>query len=288
MAAPRPSARHGGCNGEGMARPRSPKICAALALALVVSGSACARREAPGHDGLGQPSPVAPTRADDAGSRTATPSNRGDAGPVRVETVPVPGDEPAFVLRGSRGSERMVFLHGMCGHGQGYVQSFQHAAAAYGTVIGLQGDVGCGNEFRTWSGDVAKLHARIGAALRAGGFSEEGERVAMGYSQGATRAESLAERYPDIYTRVVLIGAPTAAVPSRLRRVKSAVFMAGERDRQDLMRAGQRAAAAQKIESVYLTIPGATHGAMGGKEGDSERIMGEALRFLFGQQAPND
>ncbi len=64
--------------------------------------------------------------------------------------------------------------------------------------------------------------------------------------------------------------------------------MAGERDRQDLMRAGQRAAAAQKIKSLYLTIPGATHGAMGGEAGDSEQIMGEALRFLFSAEAPND
>jgi hypothetical protein len=65
--------------------------------------------------------------------------------PIAVTTVPVPGDEPAFALPGPRGAcPRMVFLHGMCGHGLGYVQSFQSAGHEHGGVLGLQGDIACG------------------------------------------------------------------------------------------------------------------------------------------------
>jgi hypothetical protein len=42
------------------------------------------------------------------------------------------------------GPEKFVFLHGMCGHGHGYAQSFQHASARKGRMIAPQADVVCG------------------------------------------------------------------------------------------------------------------------------------------------
>jgi predicted esterase len=227
--------------------------------------------------------PAAPADVDAA----ETPS-RPAAGEVVVETVEVPGDQPAFVLRGARGDARMVFLHGMCGHGLGYVQSFQLAAAERGTVVGLQGDVSCGGPWRKWGGDVEKLHERIGAAFRAAGLEDrpDDEVLVMGYSQGATRAESLATKHPERYTRVVLMGAPTTPNASRLRSLRGAVMMAGERDRQDHMKAAARALLAENVPSTYIPIPGATHGSMGATPGDGERVMRRAFDWLWENAPP--
>src|SRR5215208_5891224 len=66
--------------------------------------------------------------------------------PIEVVTQPVAGDLPVFLLRSQQDNQTtVVFMHGMCGHGLGYVQSFQHAAAPRANVIGLQGDVACGD-----------------------------------------------------------------------------------------------------------------------------------------------
>ncbi len=216
-------------------------------------------------------------------SGSAAASANAPVVPVSVETVPVAGDVPAFVLRGARGPAAMVFLHGMCVHGLGYVQAFASAAASRGTVIGLAGDVSCGGPWRMWGPDVAGLDRRIEEAFRAAGRPlEPGEEVvAMGYSQGATRAEALAARFPGRYTRVVLMGGPTAPSVARLRGVKSAVMMAGERDRQDLMKAGARALTAAGVPATYIAFPGAAHGSMGSQPGDAERVMEQAFAWLW-------
>ena len=72
------------------------------------------------------------------------PSSQQDAGPIRV--VALDDTHPTvFVVRGRGiGPGRLVFLHGMCGHGLGYAQSFQHASARKGTLIAPQADVVCG------------------------------------------------------------------------------------------------------------------------------------------------
>jgi predicted esterase len=221
-----------------------------------------------------------------AASNAAPPEPPAPPPPAVVETVSVPDDLPAFVLRGGRGDARMVFLHGMCGHGLGYVQAFQDAAAEHGTVIGLQGDLSCGGPWRQWSGDVEGLHRRIDAAFRAAGFEGAGDDVViMGYSQGATRAEALAARHPERYTRVVLMGAPTTPSAARLKQVRGAVMMAGERDRQDHMKAAARALSAAGVAVTYIPLPGATHGSLGATPGDGERVMKKAFDWLWADSA---
>ena len=54
-------------------------------------------------------------------------------------------------------------------------------------------------------------------------------------------------------------------------------MMAGSRDRQDRMRAGERAFRAAGIPATYRVLPGAGHGEMGP---EGERVMGEALAWL--------
>jgi len=212
----------------------------------------------------------------------ARPSPRA-TGPIRIEVLDEAADPPTFVMRGApHGTAPMVFLHGMCGHGLGYAQSFQRSAARKGLLIAPQGDVKCGRgPWAKWSGDVSALNARIEASFRALGLEALEDVLVMGYSQGATRAEQLARKYPERYTRVILMGAPQATSARGLERLRGAVMMAGERDRQDLMKAGARALAAADIPATFQIIPEARHGAMGPTP---EKTMGEALDWLFANQ----
>ena len=206
-----------------------------------------------------------------------------DAGPIRMEALDPAASPPTFVMRGSpRGTERMVFLHGMCGHALGYAQSFQWSAASKGTLIAPQGDRPCGGPWSAWSKDIDALDARIVAAFRALGHDDPIEGVVViGYSQGASRAEALARKWPRRYDRLILMAAPTLVDPNGLSTLRGAVMMAGERDRQDLMRKGARVMNRAGVPSTFFVIPEATHGAMGPTP---EKTMGEALGWLSEHQ----
>ena len=198
--------------------------------------------------------------------------------PVEAREIAVPGDLPVFIVRGPGGAcPRMVFLHGMCGHGLGYIQSFQFAAHDHGGVLALQGDVACGGSgvFRKYSFDVATHDARIRNALSACGGEAE-DLVVIGYSQGASVAERLAERWPARYSRVVLLGAPRTPSVARLGRVRGAVMVSGEHDARYRMKEGASGLAAAKIPATYLEMPGARHGQMT----EAERVMREAFDWL--------
>lgn len=208
------------------------------------------------------------------------------AEPVRVEEVSVPGDQPTFVVRGGTGDARMVFLHGLCGHGHFYVDSFKVSAAKKGTLLAVQADTPCGDgPYRRWTNSPQKLNDRVEAAFRATG--DDGplrDMVVIGYSSGAVLSEMLAHRWPERYTRVILIGSPQKPAVFRLRKARSTVMMAGEIDRHDLMKGGKRDLINAGIPSTFLVLPGATHGAMGPA---SERVMGEALDWLWDHARPS-
>jgi len=199
------------------------------------------------------------------------------ATPVEIVALAVPSGLPAFVLRGARGNEKMAFLHGLCGHAQGYAQSFQFSAARFGVLVAPQGDLACSEPWRSWSGDLGVVETRILEAFSAAGIHDVEDALLIGYSQGATRAEGLARKQPHRYSRLILIGAPEAPSPRGLRALRGAVMMAGSRDRQDRMRAGERAFRAAGIPATYRVLPGAGHGEMGP---EGERVMGEALAWL--------
>jgi predicted esterase len=200
---------------------------------------------------------------------------------------------PTFVMRGGpAGPARLVFLHGMCAHALGYAQAFQWSAAKRGKLVAPQGDKPCQGPWASWTGDLEALDARIVAAFRGLGQSDPiDDIVVIGYSQGALRAEGLARRWPERYTRLVLIASPSVSSPRGFDRVRSTVMMAGERDRQDLMKRGAEALAKAGIPSTFMVIPQATHGAMGPTP---EKTMGAALEWLFahdterGEPAKND
>lgn len=163
----------------------------------------------------------------------------------------------------------------------GYAQSFQWNAAKKGTLIAPQGDVGCGGEFSKWSMDVAALDARILQTFRAlGDANDDAEITVMGMSQGADRAVQLAKRFPQRYTRLISMAAPSTIKVGQLRHLRGAVLMAGQLDRQDLARESARALSASGVRATFMLIPQARHGAMGPTP---EKTMGEALDWLWEQ-----
>jgi pimeloyl-ACP methyl ester carboxylesterase len=207
-------------------------------------------------------------------------------GPIRIEALDAAASPPTFVLRGRpRGAAKIVFLHGMCGHGLGYAQSFQGSAAKRGTLIAPQGDVPCGaGPWAKWSNDVKALDRRITDAFRALGHAEPiTDVIAIGYSQGATRVETLARLFPERYTRLVLIGGPQPANPRGLRALRGAVAMAGDRDRRDLMRQSAQALSAAGIPATFFVMPEASHGSMGSRP---EQTMDEVFRWLAEHERP--
>jgi predicted esterase len=192
---------------------------------------------------------------------------------------------PMFVMRGEpRGPGKLVFIHGMCGHGLGYAQSFARSAARHGTLIAPQGDRSCdGTPLSKWSLDTAALDTRIVSAFHALGFADPIVDVtAIGYSQGANRAEALARKWPERYTRLVLMAGPTKVSPYGLA-ARSAVMMAGTLDRQDIMQGSSKAFLAAGRRARYLPLPNARHGAMGD---NPEATMGSALDWLYADPAP--
>lgn len=214
----------------------------------------------------------------------ANPEIERASGPVRVEKLPEM-DPPIFAVRGSSGRDKLVFLHGMCGHGQGYAQSFQRAAAGKGTLIAPQADVACGGgPGAKWSQDVAALDARIVEAFKRLGYEEPITDVCvLGMSQGATRAAALARTFPERYTRLVSMGAPTAVEPTGLGHLRSAVLMVGERERKDLMRTSEKSLQRKGVPAVSRIIPDADHAAMGPHP---EETMGEVLDWLWDNSRP--
>jgi pimeloyl-ACP methyl ester carboxylesterase len=219
-------------------------------------------------------------------TQAASASAPAREGPIRVEALEGMSP-PVFALRGApRGPEKLVFLHGMCGHGLGYAQSFQRSAANVGTLIAPQGDVPCdGGPWARWSKDIAALDARITAAFRALGHVDlVADVIVVGYSQGATRAESLAREFPERYTRLVLMGGPYAAKSRGLETLRAAVALAGDRDRRDLMQSSARNLKAAGVPATFLLIPDASHGSMGSRP---ERTMSEVFTWLAEHQRPS-
>lgn len=205
-----------------------------------------------------------------------------------IVTVEVPDDADVLVSPGDASVTRPIaYLHGMCADPREDLEAWGGIAKAHGTVIALAGDVPCEDApgRRKWSKDPDAIDRRIGAAVsavaRARGLPlEPRSLVLIGESMGAARAEALAARFPERYTRLVLVGSPETPSPDDLRSARAVATLAGERETQDKMKAGARALDAAGIPARFWELPGATHGNYGP---DGERIMGEAVGFVTGR-----
>jgi pimeloyl-ACP methyl ester carboxylesterase len=230
--------------------------------------------------------PAAPTRPEVSASPAPTPPP-----PAHVETILVPGDQVAAIVRAGDGAPpRTVFLPGVCSNAGAYLETFREAAQKNGGAVAIDGDQPCGGAgmgmtgFHTFSWDAAKTHARVEAALAAAGTSEipkEGITL-VGYSQGASLAEQMVQRWPGRYARVVLIGAPTNPAPRSFARARALVTMSCDRDVPARMKGAADATRRAGIPATYFEMPGCTHGAVT----DGERVFGATFDWLRANERP--
>jgi predicted esterase len=244
-----------------------------LLLALLIAGVASTRERVTARTAKNVP--AAAVRPVGAAPVVAPPQQ------IFVDTLPVPGDQPVFVLRGAepRGRVVGVALHGWCGHGMGVLQAFAFAAAKVGPFIALQGNAQCGQgALRGWSIDPVANDRRIDAALRAYlGEAPPPEVVLVGLSQGAEVAVALARRFPDKYKRLVLGSGPRVEPPIGLRGLSGAYFLVGQHEHQAPTRE-----TAQRWKNAGLSvelqiISGAGHADF---QGRGNPLLEEAFRFL--------
>ncbi|MCL2777356.1 MAG: alpha/beta hydrolase [Polyangiaceae bacterium] len=203
------------------------------------------------------------------------------AAAARVERLRVPGDLPAsIVFKTARGAPTTIFLPGICSNASAYLESFPETARAHGGILAIDGDVPCpkreGSHSFSW--DAARQHARIEAALAAAGVETVGAEgiTVIGYSQGASIAEELAARWPNRYTRVVLIGAPKDPLPAHFRQARGLVTMSCSLDVVSRMREAARKTSLAGTPATFFEMPGCTHGNVA----DAEHIFDEALSWL--------
>ena len=201
--------------------------------------------------------------------------------------VAVPGDSAVRVVHGGPDVRwALVYLHGMCGNPEA-VADWSSVASRYGTLIVLRADVPCGDRpGNKWPTDVSAIQGRIDRALEVvgeqrGGLLDPSRLVAIGYSQGAHRAERLAEASPERYPLLVLGGPPSSASPQRLALARGVAIFGGERENTQHMRAGARALEEAGLRARFFLLPGVGHGAYGP---DAPRVLADVFAWLFAQE----
>ena len=243
---------------------RIPRWIPAVVLATLAAGSGCR-----------------PSRAEPRSNEPTVQLTSAEAPPepVRTVDVPVPGDLPALVVRGARTHRRqMLFVPGMCVHPGGYVMAFQHAAAARGDLVAVQGDVSCGGHgMRKWSYDLDAMDRRVDAAFRAAGLGEPRDVLVIGYSQGAERAEQLVARWPEKYSAAILMASPVQPSPKYLAKARAVALMVGTLDAQANSRNAVKPLERAGVPVAFFSLPGARHGQMGETP---EATMKAALDFV--------
>lgn len=196
----------------------------------------------------------------------------------------MPGDRNLRVAHSRAETQRaIVYLHGMCGNSRG-ADRFEKLLTEYASVVVVRANIPCEDRpgFR-WPQEPELIESRIAAALavvreeRAGQLDVE-QPVLFGYSQGAHRAEKLAQAYPERYRTLVLGGPPTAPDPAKMPGVDKVVVIVGELEDSDHMIAGYEAMTAAGRNARLYTLPGAHHGDYGAS---GNRVVGEVFRWLF-------
>ncbi len=219
-------------------------------------------------------------KAEDERSGTTTTTNA----PV-IASVDVPNDQPILLVEGAPNDKRAIlYLHGMCADPREDLDAWGAVAKKHGTILALAGDVVCPDKpgRKKWSDEMSELDGRITAAIEAASARraeklEGSELIVIGESMGAARAESLATKFPDRYTRLVLVGSPQKPNAENLKSAKAVANVAGEKEAQANMREGARALENAGLASRFFLLPDATHGNYGP---NGVRVMNEAIAFV--------
>jgi predicted esterase len=197
----------------------------------------------------------------------------------------VRGGSPIHVVHAPATVRRaLIYLHGVCGDILA-IRSWAEAASAFGTLVALFGDAPCRRHPGrfSWQAPVEQMQKRIDRALEVvadarGGLLDRQHLTVIGYSQGASRAELLVQRFPERYPYVVLGGDPTEPSPERLHTARAVAVIGGELDSTRHMQAGAEALLESQMRARFMILPQARHGQYGP---EASRVMGEALRWLF-------
>lgn len=204
-------------------------------------------------------------------------------GPAMVERFAVSGDRAASIVKSADGRPpRLVFLPGICSNGGAYLYGFAEAARASGGAIAIDGDRPCGNsrDFSSITSDPEHEEPRILAALHAAGVADPQSHdvILVGYSLGATLIENMVKKNPARYPRVILIGSPRDPRLDRLQGSRAVVTMSCSLDIPSRMKNASKRLVTAGIASMYLEMPGCTHGNIT----DGDRIFQEAFSWLDG------
>jgi hypothetical protein len=228
--------------------------------------------------------PPANTATDAGASASDTPPQL--AVPPNFRLVDAGWDRPIRVLPAARPNRRvLVYLHGYCGDVNA-VGAFVPAAAAHGTLLALSGDQPCKDRMGRfkWSNDIRGLHERIQRAVRLVNRSlsldlDARDITLFGYSQGATRAESLARYYSKQYPRVILGGPPRRPKLGHFSGVHAIAVFGGEKEDTHDMLGGTGEMIAAGERARFFLLSGVDHGDFGGQIAGN-RAIGEVLDFV--------
>jgi predicted esterase len=209
----------------------------------------------------------------------------GHVRPGEPTRVTIPGYRAALVFHGKPGVTRaMIYLHGVCGNVQ-KIEDWTDMASNYVTTIALYGNKPCPTApaRASWNQDIEFIHQLIQTALNRVAEDRAGQldvhrAVLFGYSQGASRAERLVERYPEHYPWLVLGGPPSPPRFERLRGARRSVILVGSEEHQEHL-----AGVAQELTTLgapteFNVFSGVGHGSFGR---DAPRVMNETLSWLL-------
>lgn len=230
--------------------------------------------------------PAAPPVAPIAALPPEPPPPPEPPAPAVVERMPMANDQPISLVRGGEGRKTtIVFMAGVCSNAYAYLLGFPEAARSHGGVVAIEGDQPCGapnSGYRSFSWDAAKQNARIEKALELAGVSADppGGLTLVGYSAGAGIGEQMVQRWPERYTRVILIGAPTDPSTQRLKSARGVVTMSCTLDVPWRMKDAARRLNATGVPATYMEMPGCTHGNLA----DGDRVFDSAFDWLAEHQ----
>ncbi|MGH7281601.1 MAG: hypothetical protein ACRELY_08775 [Polyangiaceae bacterium] len=201
--------------------------------------------------------------------------------PPLVEQTPVAKDSPASFVRGETpGVARIVFLPGLCSNAGAYLWAFNRAAQAHGGVVAIDGDKPCGSAtsgFHSFTWDPNLQHARIERALAATSMKAPPDGFTLvGYSAGASIAEMVHEKWPELFPRLILIAPPQDLWIEKLVNAQAVVSMSCSLDVPGRMKSGAKKLGARGVRATYMEMPKCTHGNIA----DGEHVMGDAFAWL--------
>jgi predicted esterase len=226
------------------------------------------------------PKPKAPIQDESAGKEP------GDAyEPGKTIMFRSAHDVRVYGFHGEPQTDRIaVYFHGDCGDVSAF-RFFAPVMKSWASLISLKGDIPCPKHegrFR-WSGDLRVMKSRIDDAIAAleelrGKPFDHQHIPLIGYSAGTIQVELLAEKYPKLHDRTMVIAGPVTPSARRFRKSKAVVIMVGQYDRQSHLKYGHTLFQKVGIPSRFFELPKAAHGKYGP---NVVEVMEKAIPWMF-------